>query len=297
MNNREIQMDGLQAVGVVHCETVPKEELRFGQKACIEIFEEYLPALSRIGEHTYFWVLCWLDGADRSLLQTYSWHLREEKDAPYGVFSLRSPCRPNPVSLTLVRVLGTQNNLLYVDGLDIFDGTPVLDIKPYTKSEVVFSPPAPYIRPQSPRFRQKHFHNKALLHHQEECAHLALAVRMALVAEEYLGDITADDVAVRVRGTGCFADAIQGITNARLANPPRFSFESAGHCACEWTKDSMTMTTVSRIDPAQACSHDEILDMDGESLFFVLFGKRDEDEGVSLRPEKRRQEHVYQGGR
>ncbi|MGI5908661.1 MAG: tRNA (N6-threonylcarbamoyladenosine(37)-N6)-methyltransferase TrmO [Christensenellales bacterium] len=286
MKDRKILMDGLQAVGVVHAETIPKEELRFGQKACIEIFEEYACALDRFKEHTHFWVLCWLDRAKRDVLQTYSWHLRGEGALPYGVFALRSPCRPNPVSLTLVRLLRREGNLLYVDGLDIFDKTPVLDIKPYMKGDVVFSPKAPYIRPQSAEFVRRMFHKKAVMHHQEECAYLAIAVRMALAAEEYLGDITDDSVSVRVRGGGCFIDTVQGLTNARFANPPRFACEGAGHCACEWTKDGMSITTVSRTDPA-GHTHDEIMGMDGESLFVILFGKKDEDEGVPLRKKKR----------
>lgn len=286
MKDLVIQMDGLRAVGVVHAETIPKEELRFGQKACIEIFEEYACALDRFEEHTHFWILCWLDRAKRDVLSAYSWHLREEKDAPYGVFALRSPCRPNPISLTLVRLLRVEGNRLYVDGLDIFDETPVLDVKPYMKGDVVFSPKAPYIRPQSAEFVRRMFHKKARMHHQEECASLALAVRMALAAEEYLGDITADGVSVRVRGDGCFADTLQGLTNARFANPPRFCYEGIGHCACEWTKDGLSMTTIAKADPAGR-THDETMAMDGDGLFAILFGKKDEDEGLSLRQETR----------
>ncbi len=48
-----------------------------------------------------------------------------------GVFSLRSPHRPNPLGLTTVRVLEVEGNRLVVAGLDAYDGTPVLDIKPY----------------------------------------------------------------------------------------------------------------------------------------------------------------------
>ena len=280
MKDRVIKTDGLRAVGVVHAETIPKEELRFGQKACIEVFEEYMCALDRFKEHTHFWILCWLDRAKRDVLNICSWHLREEKDAPYGVFALRSPCRPNPISLTLVRLLKIEGNRLYVDGLDIFDETPVLDIKPYMKGDVVFSPYAPYIRPLSAEFVRR-----MLMHHQEECASLALAVRMALAAEEYLGYITADAVSVRVRGNGCFADTVQGLTNARFANPPRLCYEGTGHLACEWTKDGISMTTIAKVDPADR-PHDEIMEMDGDSLFTILFGKKDEDENLPLRQEK-----------
>ncbi len=48
-----------------------------------------------------------------------------------GVFALRSPHRPNPIGLTTVRVLEVEDHRLVVAGLDAFDGTPVLDIKPY----------------------------------------------------------------------------------------------------------------------------------------------------------------------
>jgi len=55
-------------------------------------------------------------------------------DRPHGVFSTRSPYRPNPLGLTVVRLLGRKGGRLRVSGLDMLDGTPVLDIKPYLTS-------------------------------------------------------------------------------------------------------------------------------------------------------------------
>ena len=52
-------------------------------------------------------------------------------DRPHGVFATRSPSRPNPIGLSVVRLLGVEGNLLHVQDLDIVDGTPLLDIKPY----------------------------------------------------------------------------------------------------------------------------------------------------------------------
>jgi tRNA-Thr(GGU) m(6)t(6)A37 methyltransferase TsaA len=49
----------------------------------------------------------------------------------HGVFSTRSPYRPNPIALTVVELLGREGNKLHVRGLDMVDGTPILDIKPY----------------------------------------------------------------------------------------------------------------------------------------------------------------------
>ncbi len=52
----------------------------------------------------------------------------------HGVFATRSPYRPNPIGLTVVELLGRAGNILHVRGVDMLDGTPVLDIKPYLSS-------------------------------------------------------------------------------------------------------------------------------------------------------------------
>ena len=52
-------------------------------------------------------------------------------DTPRGVFSIRSPKRPNPIGMTVVRLLGRNDRILRVAGVDMVDGTPLLDIKPY----------------------------------------------------------------------------------------------------------------------------------------------------------------------
>ncbi len=50
-----------------------------------------------------------------------------------GVFASRSPNRPNPIGLSIVKIKKIINNIIYISGIDAFDGTPVLDIKPYLK--------------------------------------------------------------------------------------------------------------------------------------------------------------------
>jgi tRNA-Thr(GGU) m(6)t(6)A37 methyltransferase TsaA len=55
-------------------------------------------------------------------------------DRPHGVFSTRSPRRPNPLGLTVVELLRHEQGALYVRGVDMLDGTPILDIKPYLSS-------------------------------------------------------------------------------------------------------------------------------------------------------------------
>jgi tRNA (adenine37-N6)-methyltransferase len=95
----------------------------------IEILEKYRPALWQIEGRKHLWVLCWFDRADRTVLRATPPGAKEEK----GVFAIRSPDRPNPVSLCMVDLLDVHDSVLNVRGLDALDGTPVIDIR-------VFSP-------------------------------------------------------------------------------------------------------------------------------------------------------------
>ena len=73
-------------------------------------------------------VLTWLDRARRDVLRV---HPRGDLTrAPQGVFSTRSPDRPNPIGLHRVRILAIEANRIRVGGLEALDGTPVLDVKP-----------------------------------------------------------------------------------------------------------------------------------------------------------------------
>ena len=75
-------------------------------------------------------VICWMHGADRDRLKV---HPRDQEELPErGVFSTRSPHRPNPVSLHTVTLLSIDRNVLRVRGMDAIDGTPVVDIKPHS---------------------------------------------------------------------------------------------------------------------------------------------------------------------
>jgi tRNA (adenine37-N6)-methyltransferase len=94
----------------------------------IIIDEQYRPALYQLEGRKHLWVLCWFDRADRSVLRAVPPGTSFEK----GVFAIRSPDRPNPVSLCLVDLLGVKDGLLKVRGLDALDGTPVVDIKMYS---------------------------------------------------------------------------------------------------------------------------------------------------------------------
>lgn len=96
----------------------------------IEVFPEYFDALDGLHAGDDIFVLCWFDRSDRSVLKTRK---RGEVAGPLrGVFSTRSPARPNPIALTLVKLVEITGGTLRVRGLEALDNTPVLDIKPYS---------------------------------------------------------------------------------------------------------------------------------------------------------------------
>lgn len=95
----------------------------------IVIDEEYVTGLKDVDHHPHLIVLCWFDRADRARLTATPPHLSTE----HGVFATRSPNRPNPIGFCVVDLLQRDGRTLCVRGLDAVDGTPVLDIKPYSR--------------------------------------------------------------------------------------------------------------------------------------------------------------------
>lgn len=230
-------IDTLKPIGIVQSAVKLTGEMPYtGRLEKIRVFSEYLPAMHQLTEHSHFWILCWFHEADRSLLRKIPGvipHLPE-----YGVFGLRAAQRPNPIGLTLVDLEKIEGDTLYVSGLDAVDGTPVLNIKPYFESDIVFSPKTPHIRTAKYHLRERDFHKQALAHHGEECIGLELGVQMALIIDTCFGKIQAPDLHVTVTGDPCLADVLQGLTRARLAKPARFCYrESTGASTVTWKKD------------------------------------------------------------
>jgi tRNA-Thr(GGU) m(6)t(6)A37 methyltransferase TsaA len=90
--------------------------------------EDLLPALEGIEAGERLIVLTWLDRARREVLRV---HPRDDPERPEaGVFSTRSPDRPNPIGLHPVTVLSIDGPRLRVSGLEAVDGTPIVDLKP-----------------------------------------------------------------------------------------------------------------------------------------------------------------------
>lgn len=105
----------------------------------IEVFPDYAAALDGIEGFSHLFVLSHLDrprpGSAGLLHVRPRRHrgggVRPEDIPEVGVFATDSPVRPNPVGLTLVRLVQRDGNVLVVRGVDLYDGTPVLDLKPY----------------------------------------------------------------------------------------------------------------------------------------------------------------------
>jgi tRNA-Thr(GGU) m(6)t(6)A37 methyltransferase TsaA len=98
-------------------------------KGAVEVFPEFGEGLKDIETFTHIILLYHLDQAWETRLVLPS----SLDKLPHGVFSSRHPCRPNGIGMTVVRLLGRSGNRLEVTGIDVIDGTPLLDIKPYMK--------------------------------------------------------------------------------------------------------------------------------------------------------------------
>ncbi len=97
-------------------------------KGEIEIFPEFEPGLEGLEGFSHIIVLFHFHRAGAAKLEV----VPPGESKPRGVFATRSPHRPNPLGLSVLRLLGRHGRVLEVSGLDLIDGTPVLDIKPYT---------------------------------------------------------------------------------------------------------------------------------------------------------------------
>jgi tRNA-Thr(GGU) m(6)t(6)A37 methyltransferase TsaA len=128
----------LKMIGVVHSPfreptDIPRDMNRLpgafaNVRGSLEIFPEYAEGLKDVGAFSH-------------LIVTFAFHKATEtkllskppgETRPRGVFSTRSPHRPNALGLTVVKLASKRGNNLQVSGIDMIEGTPILDIKPYT---------------------------------------------------------------------------------------------------------------------------------------------------------------------
>ena len=109
-----------------------------GEGMFIELEPEYIPALLALEGFSHLSVIWWFSDFDNEEMRGILETPRPYKNAPavMGIFATRSPVRPNPIALTAVQAIGIdyEKGIIHIAWIDANDGSPVLDIKPYTPS-------------------------------------------------------------------------------------------------------------------------------------------------------------------
>ena len=122
----------LNPIGCVKTDAVGDEVKDKSRISQIIIRDDLTEALEGIEGFSHLFVLFWLNQVSTEKRMILKVHPRGRMDMPLlGVFASRTNIRPNPIGLTLVELLKVEGNTLTVRGLDAFDGTPILDIKPF----------------------------------------------------------------------------------------------------------------------------------------------------------------------
>lgn len=120
-------------IGIIHSPFTDIEDMpiqptgAFGIRGTVEVFPEFAEGLKD------------LEGFSHIILLYHFHRVQEAKlvvtpfmdSQPHGVFATRAPKRPNPIGLSIVKLLSMEQNTLHIENVDVLDGTPLLDIKPY----------------------------------------------------------------------------------------------------------------------------------------------------------------------
>jgi len=132
----------LTPIGIIHSPfrqatgTPVQPSAAKGVEGAVEVFEEYAAGLKDLAGFERIWLLYWFDRAEAEapalVVKPYLDNMRR------GVFATRAPARPNPIGLSSVHLLRIQRNKLDICDVDILDGTPLLDIKPYVPQFDIF---------------------------------------------------------------------------------------------------------------------------------------------------------------
>ena len=123
----------VKVIGIIHSPfrqakgTPIQSALAQGVEGSVEVFPEFVLGLQDLKGFERIWLLYWFDRATPAQLAVKPFLDQQE----HGVFATRSPCRPNPIGLSCVRLLGIDGGRLRIMDVDVLEGTPLVDIKPY----------------------------------------------------------------------------------------------------------------------------------------------------------------------
>lgn len=123
----------LKPIGLIHSSLkeiwgAPVQPKFSKVEGIIEIFREYKDGLKDLEGFDYIICIAYLHNVRQSVPLQSSTHWDSEL---HGIFAIRSPRRPNPIGLSVLKLLKIEDNKLHLKNLDFTDGTPVLDIKPF----------------------------------------------------------------------------------------------------------------------------------------------------------------------
>ena len=126
---------GVYFIGRIHTPWTQRRDCpknaRGSDAVCtVELDPRWAEGLKEVESISHLVLLYWMDQAPRNLVLQVPGHYGVQR----GTFALRSPARPNPIAMSVVKLLGINGNSLKVVGLDCLDGTPLIDIKPYFAS-------------------------------------------------------------------------------------------------------------------------------------------------------------------
>ncbi len=121
------------SIGIIHSEHTIVEKTPIqpvyakGCKGYVDLCPEFVDGLRDLSDFSHIYLIYHFHQA-RSVQLLVKPYLQ---NIEHGIFATRAPFRPNPIGLSVVELLGIEGNILHLDGVDILDGTPLLDIKPY----------------------------------------------------------------------------------------------------------------------------------------------------------------------
>lgn len=123
-----------QPIGVIHSEhtqaqaTPIQPNYAKGCKGWVEVYPEFAEGLRDLDGFSHIYLIYHLNQAAPAQLMVKPFLQNEER----GLFSTRAPNRPNAIGMSILELLRCEGNILHLEGVDILDGTPLLDIKPYS---------------------------------------------------------------------------------------------------------------------------------------------------------------------
>ncbi len=226
-----MKIQSFTPIGIVHNLIDNSEDYRKikNQPSTIEIFDEYLEALTGIEENEFLDIVFYFHKSESTLIS----NTKNRPDISRGVFGNRSPRRPNLIGVTSVRLIERNENMLLIKGLDALNGTPVLDIKNCDTSLFAYeadnnplhhaklkSSPRIDIRNEIYSNRYESLMIKAAQMHGHFCPGLAMGIMAATKAMNLLEAESdgMEDLLAITETNNCFSDGVQFVTGCTFGN-------------------------------------------------------------------------------